>query len=469
MPSTRPFALLLPLLLSFTLAAQEPEAPEADSEGLQSTQSPVAVEAPTSDARLQRRLDRILDSIDVFGQVSLAVREGVVTLTGRVEKETQKEWVGALAAKTEGTTAVLNRIEVLEPPIWNWQPAWDELRQLWREFVAATPRLGAGLLFLALFTLVAWRLASWIARPFERRVDSELLRSVVRKSVLLVMWLVGFYVFLRVSGLTQIALTVVGGTGVLGVVLGFAFRDIAENFLASVLISMQKPFRYGDVIQVDDKLGVVQRVTPRGTILMDFDGNYIQIANAHVYKSTIKNFTANPNVRGNFAVGIGYDAALADTQRIVLDTVQAHEAVLADPKPQVLVDDLGSSSVQLTTWFWVDGSTHSLQKVRSAVMRRVLHALQQAGVSMPDDAREIVFPDGVPLVREASGVDGEVPRPSTRRAAPGTPAPQATEAEADLLPEEHAIAEQARNSRPPEEGKDILADDKAALAQPVST
>ncbi len=67
--------------------------------------------------------------------------------------------------------------------------------------------------------------------------------------------LLGLYLVLKVSGMTRLAMTVLGGTGLVGLVIGFAFRDIAENFLASILLSVQNPFRYGDLIEVAGYLG----------------------------------------------------------------------------------------------------------------------------------------------------------------------------------------------------------------------
>ena len=75
--------------------------------------------------------------------------------------------------------------------------------------------------------------------------------------------------FLSVAGLTRLAATVLGGTGVVGLVVGIAFRDMAENFLASVLISIKRPFRIDDLIEVQGKKGFVQSVDYTGNALDD--------------------------------------------------------------------------------------------------------------------------------------------------------------------------------------------------------
>jgi small conductance mechanosensitive channel len=192
-------------------------------------------------------------------------------------------------------------------------------------------------------------------------------------------------------------LTVVGGTGLIGLVVGIAFREITENFLASIFLSMQRPFETGDLVEVSGETGYVQQLNMRTTILMTLDGNLVQIPNASVYKSNLRNFTTTSNRREDFVVGIGYDDAINEAQEIARKVLADHPAVLNDPEPSVLVDSLGRSTVNLRVYFWLNGRTHSWLKVRSSVIRLVKRAFQKHGISMPDEAREVVFPQGVPV------------------------------------------------------------------------
>lgn len=452
------------LLFAIALTLQTTPPPSEGPEGLQATRNEVEVDAIPDDRRIERRIRSILETTGRFDDVTVEVSNGVVLLGGSVPEESGRNWVADLASNTQGVVTVSNRITVAESSIWDFSPALDELESLWRQFVGSLPRLLAGLVILALVTLSASRVARWLSGPLSRKWESELIRSVISKAVAVFVWLFGAYLFLRVAGLTQVALTIVGGTGILGLVIGFAFRDIAENFLASVLISLQRPFRYGDTIEVVGQMGIVQRVTPRGTILMDFEGNYIQIANAQVYKSTIKNFTANPNVRQDFVVGIGYDASVSHAQEVVLRVIEEHSAVLNDPRPLVLVERLASATVNLKVYFWVDGVKHSKLKVRSALMRMVLGALAAEGISMPDDSREVIFPEGVPVRMvdrvaspshpERLGLGDDTAVEAARH---DDRHDEATEAEGDLSSENAELEAQAKRSRQPEEGADVMA------------
>ncbi len=147
---------------------------------------------------------------------------------------------------------------------------------------------------------------------------------------------------------------------------------------------------------------------------------------------------------------------------MALRVIRAHPAVLDDPEPLVLVEGLGASTIDLRIHFWMDSNQLSILKVRSSVIRLVKIALQEAGISLPDEAREMIFPEGVPvrMLGEERTMPEELParapaaRPAFRRAAEESDV--TTDAEGDLTSEAGEIQKQARESRQPEEGADLL-------------
>jgi len=255
-------------------------------------------------------------------------------------------------------------------------------------------------------------------------------------------------------GLTTIALTIIGGTGVLGVVLGIAFRDITENLLASVFLSIHHPFRNGDLVEIAEVQGYVQRLTIRSTVLMSLEGIHIQIPNATVYKSVIHNYTINPKRQESFIVVIGFQEDIPKTQEIALKTLEEHPAVLKDPEPLVLVHKLEKATVHLSIYFWVNVQEHSWLKVKSSLIRLVKRALQNEEISMPGELREIYLPKDISIKlleggKKAEHIDKAIPKES---------AAIATSAEAGLRNEADEIQEQAKESRTPEKGEANLLD-----------
>lgn len=458
-------------------ADNAPAEPLTEPGDVQSTDQQVTLDHQVDDGRIAERLRDIYQASGWFDSLSVQASDGIVFIDGRTTSEEYRDWAGQLARRTEGVVAVVNRIDVDAPPALNSFSLKRELAELWAGFLRLLPLIGIGLLAILLCAIIARYLSRLLVIPISRLTDSQLLQNISRKLIAVVIVLIGVIFFLRLTGLTGVAVTLVSGTGILGLILGFAFRDIAENFLASVLMSVQTPFRLGDVVEVAGHTGVVHKVTARGTVLVDFDGNHIQIANATVYKSTIKNLTANPKMRLSFIIGIGYDASVVKAQDVAMGVLRDHPAVLDDPEPLVLVDQLGTSTINLRVYFWIDTHEHSWLKVKSAAIRLVLRAIEKAGISLPDEAREIIFPDGVPLVmhHEPGPAAGGPDRPDSSKPHPAAPARQtdpqtvasdladhATQAEGDLSSDVDEIKHQAAESREVEAGSDILTENGSA-------
>jgi small-conductance mechanosensitive channel len=445
--------------------------PEPRPEGSQAP-ARVDVQPVARDDEIRARLESILKATGWFTDAQVRVNEGVVFLTGKTTSDARKTWAGDLARNTQDVVAVVNQMEVRLPQIWDLAPAREGLYSLGRDSVSLLPFLALGIIILPLAWFAGLLMTRLMRYSLAKRVSPALLREVFARTLGALVFLLGLYIVLRLAGLTRLALTVIGGTGLVGLVIGIAFRDITENFLASIFLSVHRPFEVGDLIEINATLGYVQRLTVRTTVLMTLDGNHVQIPNSAVYKSTIRNFTSNRNRREAFLIGIGFDVPIADAQAAALQVLREHPAVLADPEPWVLVNDLGAATVNLKVYFWLDGSEHSWLKVRSSVIRLVRRAFQEQGISKPDGPREIVFPHGVPLYTQGGAALDlpAMPAPSSTLSAAPAPAPArreaavaaepevvSTSAEAGLGTDSNSIKKQAREARPADGEENLLA------------
>src|SRR5690606_36358353 len=136
------------------------------------------------------------------------------------------------------------------------------------------------------------------------RIENPYMEGLIRRSVRVIVLLVGVLLALNLLGLSSLVGAVLGSAGVVGLALGFAFKDIAENYIAGVLLSVRKPFSPGELIRVEGHEGKVVALTSRTTILMTLDGNQLQLPNALVFKSVLLNYSQNPRRRFDFTVSI---------------------------------------------------------------------------------------------------------------------------------------------------------------------
>ena len=436
------------LFASPTIAQTATPIPPPVAQDDQPVPKPVQVEPAADDTAIASRIQRILQSTNWFQNPRVSVREGVVFLDGKTKAQVHWRWASTLAQNTQGTVAVVNRIEVEADFGSTFGSAGDEFVKTYRQALRVWPWV----LIAVVILLVTWLLARFVAhlarRFFANRISSALLLGVVVRLFSIPVFLLGFYFVLQVAGLTRLALTVLGGTGLLGIIVGFAFRDIAENFLASILLSVRNPFGTSDLIEVDGNIGIVQNLNIRSTVLLTLDGSYVQIPNAIVFKSTIKNYSSAASRRANFSVGISYDLSTTKAQALIANVLKQHPAVLNVPESLVLVEELGMATVNLRIYYWFLSATYSPIKINSALLRLTKDALLGAGIELPDAAREVVFPKGVPIIREADARNSiESPRMEVHPPG-GDEGLSATVGEGNLGSEATEVSEQSRGQAP---------------------
>ena len=448
---------------SATGAAAQVET-ESNTDSFPAFTETLAHERQTDDREIDARLTRILIASGWFRAPRVEVREGIVFLDGRTTSDENKAWAGTLAAKIEDVVAVVNRIEIQPEISWDFSPALDEMRLIALKAQQALPLLVLGVVIL-IVTWQATRLASaGVSWALRDRIASPLMLMVASRAFAVPVFVVGLYLVLQIFGLTRLAITVLGGTGLIGIALGFAFRDIAENFLASLLLSIRNPFRAGDYIRLGEYEGNVKNLNTRTTVLLTADGNHVQIPNATVFKSVITNFSSNPSRRAEFSVGIGYDDPTSTAQEIIEHVLSSHPAVREDPDPFVVVDELAPSTVNLKCYFWFDSTIYSPAKLRSALMRQTKQALLDGGISMPDEAREVIFPQGLPIFRKASEKSEEKGAVAPLPTLALTPSPSEADtstAEGGLDNEEDDVMREAGAAKSPDEKENLLGDERS--------
>lgn len=276
--------------------------------------------------------------------------------------------------------------------------------------LAATPLL---LVAIAIVLAAAWlgRFVSGRMRWLRRfRSPNPYMDGLVRGIVSSLILLVGILLALDLLGATSLVGAVLGSAGVVGLVLGFAFKDIAENYIAGILLSLRRPFSPGDHVQIENREGRVVALTSRSTILMTLDGNQLRLPNALVFKAVILNYSHNPRRRFDFSVTIDAGESIRESQTLALAEVGKVEGVLDDPKPSWLVHEYTPAGIVLRFFGWIDQHHSDLGKVRSEAIRVVKGAFAKAGIEAPRTTSHVV------LQREPAAADVDKVEPGNDRA-----------------------------------------------------
>ena len=231
------------------------------------------------------------------------------------------------------------------------------------------PRLVVGVLvFLA--SLLLARLVGRTVVRVAQKADEEVRRLLGRLAS------VATIVVGTIVALDQVDFDVtafIAGLGLVGFTLGFAFQDIAKNFIAGILLLIQQPFDIGDAIEVVDYQGTVTDVDIRATTLKAWD----------VYTSPIINYSRYPARRIVLGIGLGYEEDLGQAEEAFLRAITNIEDVLDDPPAAVYCKSLGSSSVEMEVYFWVDQTRSSLLEATSKAVQALKGAAALEGIGLP--------------------------------------------------------------------------------------
>ncbi|MGK7866991.1 mechanosensitive ion channel family protein [Falsiroseomonas sp. E2-1-a20] len=286
---------------------------------------------------------------------------------------------------TTGETAT-RTIEVGSAIIQDKIEAWSA------GFQYLLPNIGVALIVVAIFIGLAWLVAKGFGR-WARRRDRANLGEVLGAFLKWVVIFIGVLIGLTIVMPSLRPGDLVAGLGVGSVAIGFAFKDILQNWLAGVLLLLRQPFRPGDQIIVRGYEGTVQRIETRATVIRTYDGRDAIIPNADVYSNPVMVNTAHARRRDEYDLGIGYGDDIEAARTGILAAIRDLPEIEADPAPEVLVWELAGSSVNLRIRWWTHPRRIDVVLARSAVLQAVKQAMDRDGIDMPYPTQVMLFHD----------------------------------------------------------------------------
>ena len=259
---------------------------------------------------------------------------------------------------------------------------------LWTGLVASLPIILIGVLvFLVIYTA-----AKLITRGVGRGLDKAGTDPVVGRLLTRVLKAILTLFALLFALLTMgVAVgNVITFLAVLGFAVGLAVQGILENFVAGVILLLRKPFRAGDQIISGDFEGVVEDIDFRVTTLTAYDGTVQLIPNGQVYDNPLVNLTARGERRSAVSVGVDYRDDHNAAREVIRAALDGLEGVMADPAPDVLLTELGDSSVNFTVRYWTKPDIASVVKAQDVVLAAVKTAIDEAGMTIPWPIRTLI-------------------------------------------------------------------------------
>jgi small conductance mechanosensitive channel len=252
----------------------------------------------------------------------------------------------------------------------------------WSSFVDYLPILLAGIVCFLLTLFISNFAAKIVSKYSIRRTKDSLIANFISKIVWSVIFILGTVLALGILGLGTISNKILAGAGITTFVVGFALKDIGENFLAGLILAFSRPFKVGNMIECESIKGVVKDMTMRQTTVEAENGRIILVPNSLIINNPLIKYAHDDNdLRREFSLNVETDK-VSEASKIIHATISAFDKVSRDNPVKVIVDSLNGDKIKLLVIYWFDKTNFkgSLSESKSEVMLAVLGALKEKDI-----------------------------------------------------------------------------------------
>lgn len=269
------------------------------------------------------------------------------------------------------------------------------LTKYWNVLLLSLPKIVLAVVVFVISFLIARYLSKWIKTKFTGKDRDPLFVAFASKTVKFLVIIIGIILAMQALGLSGIAKGLLAGAGISAFIFGFAFKDIAENFLGGLILAFNRPFSLDDTIMIREFTGHVKALNFRTTHIKTFDEKDVFIPNSIVVKEPLTNFTRDGKIRMDFVVGIAYEDDITKAIATIEKTIEPIDDIRHNSKPFTVVESLATSTVNLRVFFWTDTLDYKkgVLQIKSEVITKVKEVLIKEGYTLPADIQEFKLYD----------------------------------------------------------------------------
>ena len=248
------------------------------------------------------------------------------------------------------------------------------------------------LLLLLALTVSLWFLVKGLVFLIKSYLLSRLganrnLQEVVGTLTQYVLLFLGLIILLQLWGLDLSALAIIAS--VLGVGIGFGLQNIANNFISGLIIILERPIQVGDFIKLGDLVGTVQSVGARSTQIKTWDGVSIIVPNSRFLESEVINWSHGDSTSAiRLPIGVAYGSDIKRVRVALLKAAREHKEILATPRPKVLFQEFGESSLNFELRVWLLEPRHQF-RLKSELNYAIEKNLRDYGIEIPFPQRDL--------------------------------------------------------------------------------
>jgi len=257
-------------------------------------------------------------------------------------------------------------------------------------------RMLPNLVLAAVIVVAGWLLAKLVRSGVEkllvRTQIGRSLRNLICNAVYLLIIVIALFGALSILHLDKTVTSILAGAGIVGLALGFAFQDIAANFISGVAMAVQRPIRTGELVEVAGQLGIVERIDLRTTEIKSLQGLQVIIPNKEIFQNVLTNYTRNGSRRVDLDVSVSYGDDLAKVEQVTVEAVKTIDGLLPGHDVELFYEEFGDSSINFEVRFWVSSKSQGYYKGRkSAAIVAIKAAYDKNDIMIPFPIRTLDF------------------------------------------------------------------------------
>ncbi|WP_370169875.1 MULTISPECIES: mechanosensitive ion channel family protein [Hyphomonas] len=273
-----------------------------------------------------------------------------------------------------------------------------EVENMASAFFKSLPNLTIALVIL-IVTLIAGRIVrAIVSTAMHRARVRDALVTLAQNLISIAAWIVGVAIAMTVIFPSVSPSDIIAGLGLTSVAIGFAFKDVFENFLAGVIILGREKLRIGDVIECEDVYGRVESILIRETHVRETDGELVIVPNSYLFKNPVNIETDRTLKRQELVVGVDYDTDMRKAKSVLQDALASCESVEQSETMDVQCVSFGGSSIDFKLLWWSGSRPADQRATYDEVAFAVKDALDEAGITIPFPQSTLSFrEEAVPI------------------------------------------------------------------------
>ena len=280
------------------------------------------------------------------------------------------------------TMGIMNAYDLIMSKLKNWIDV----------AIAMLPNLVVAFLIVIIFYVAAKSVRKLVDKLLGKVTDNLTIIHLIGSVISISVAGIGLFIALSILQLDDTVKTLLAGAGIIGLALGFAFQDIASNFISGVILSIRHPFGVNDIIKTNDFYGKVEKLNLRNTLLKTPQGQTVFIPNKAVFESPMINYTKTGERRIDLSVGISYGDDLEKVKEVTVKAIESMNGLAPRKKVNFYYEEFGDSSINFIVQFWIKFKDNAdyLEPKSEAIMR-IKKAFNENDIMIPFPIRTLDF------------------------------------------------------------------------------